>query len=51
MNISSLSSLLDKLNDMKQLGGKHYKEINRLLNLEATTNNLEIMQNFVRENY
>ena len=51
MTISSITVLLDRLHELKCRGGKLFKESNRLSNLEATTDNLELIQVFVRENY
>jgi len=51
MTISSLSTLLVKLNDMKYKGGKSYKEVNKFLNSEATTDNIDLIQKFVAKNY
>jgi len=47
MLIKELAALLDKLKEIKNHGGKKFKDASRLLNNEATTHNIMEIQEFV----
>lgn len=41
MTLKDALTMLSLLDDLKNIGGKRFKEITRLLNMEATTYNTE----------
>ncbi len=50
MTIKDLDDLVYELECISAMGGKNYKIVNKLLNSEATTDNIEKAKQFIKEN-
>ncbi|RLC85369.1 MAG: hypothetical protein DRI37_08025 [Chloroflexi bacterium] len=50
MTIKDLDDLVYELECISVMGGKNYKIVNKLLNSEATTDNIEKAKQFIKEN-
>ncbi len=49
MTLKQAAEILIKLQKLQGVGGKRYKEINKILNSEATTNSVEEAAKMLKE--